>query len=274
VTRQLKLIGSYLLFFVIIIVTVWMFLSGNQEKNSSSETAGSEKKAKPIEAESNLEMEVEIQENEEKEPNTEEENTPFSENNNTVNEPDESQKEIEKNHSTTKGEPPYTGGRDLSKDPNYKAELRKIYSQEDIDRLYAPRKWVIMPNVVGMSEREALKKLHSLGLVGRVVYEDQGKKEGNCYMQEIAAGNEWNTDASIFIWIQRTEETTQKVSEKPKVMEPSKDTGTKKSQPKPQPKPEAKKEEPVEHSKSIETQPESEQSTTEENTEDDTGEGA
>ncbi|GAA0343929.1 hypothetical protein GCM10008967_37960 [Bacillus carboniphilus] len=96
----------------------------------------------------------------------------------------------------------YPQGKDLSNDPDYIAELKKIYSEEDLDRLNSPRKWVSMPNVVGMNEANAISKLRSMGLVARVEYEDQGKPVGTVVKQEFPAGTEWNTDASFFIWVQ------------------------------------------------------------------------
>lgn len=99
----------------------------------------------------------------------------------------------------------YEKGVDLSNNPEYIAQLKEIYSEEDIKRLNEPRRWVIMPNVVGMSEKEALKTMNSLGIVVRVSYQDSrsGAEEGKCFAQDIAAGMKWNTDASVFIWIQR-----------------------------------------------------------------------
>jgi hypothetical protein len=115
-------------------------------------------------------------------------------------------------------------GIDLKNDPNYIAELKKIYSEEDFNRLYAERQWVTMPNVVGMTEVDAVRTLRPLGLVGRVVYQDErfGAKEGICFAQDAAAGQKWNTDASIFIWIHRAEKPPyeQPVKEEPKAAEP------------------------------------------------------
>jgi hypothetical protein len=45
-------------------------------------------------------------------------------------------------------------GKDLKYDPDIIAELKKIYSEEDFNRLYAERQWVTMPNVVCMTEAE------------------------------------------------------------------------------------------------------------------------
>lgn len=97
-------------------------------------------------------------------------------------------------------------GTDLSNNPEYIAELKKIYSEEDLTRMNAPRQWVSMPNVVGMKEAEALSTLNALGLVGRVIYLDGGELEGVCYAQDITAGQKWNTDASLFIWVHRKNE--------------------------------------------------------------------
>lgn len=156
----------------------------NQENNdhvlNSTISTASEIKEKPIETDTSLEMEMKGQEKEEvesKEIPIEGKETKPSEENHSLYESDEFNKEKEKKGTYTESESSYQGGRDLSNDPKYQAELKKIYSKDDITRLQAPRKWVIMPNVVGLSEGEALKKLQSLGLVGRVVYEDQGKKK-------------------------------------------------------------------------------------------------
>ncbi|MFT4144331.1 MAG: PASTA domain-containing protein [Mobilitalea sp.] len=95
-------------------------------------------------------------------------------------------------------------GKDLSNDPEYIKELEKKYSKEDLERLQAPSKFVTMPNVVGMTETKALSKMRSLGLAVRVIYLDESsEKEGICYAQDINAGERWNTDASIFIWVQK-----------------------------------------------------------------------
>jgi hypothetical protein len=48
--------------------------------------------------------------------------------------------------------------------------LRNIYTQEELDLLFAPRKWVTMPDVIGLSRSEAVNRLHALGLVPRVIY--------------------------------------------------------------------------------------------------------
>lgn len=140
------------------------------------------------------------------------------------------------------------GGIDLRNDPRFLADLKRLYSDEDIKRLNAPRKWVTLPNVVGLTEAQALTKMHSMGLVGRVVYEDKGKKEGICFQQEIPAGQEWNTDASIFIWIQREgkpsyEERTKEVVETP--AKPEVETSTKPVEP-------SKQTEPAEPSQTVE----------------------
>ena len=88
------------------------------------------------------------------------------------------------------------------------AELKKIYSEDDIKWLNEPRQWVTMPNVVGMTEANALNTLRAKGLVARVVYLDSnnGNAEGICYSQDIRPGQKWNTDASLMIWIQRKDE--------------------------------------------------------------------
>jgi hypothetical protein len=96
-------------------------------------------------------------------------------------------------------------GRDLSNDPKYQAQLREIYSEDDLKRMDAPRRWVILPNVVGKTEVDAVKTMHATGITPRVEYEDGGKKEGTVIRQEIPGdGREWNTDASIFIYVQRS----------------------------------------------------------------------
>lgn len=93
-------------------------------------------------------------------------------------------------------------GKDLRDDPDYIAELKKIYTEEDIERLDAPRKWVTMPDVVGLTEVDAISTMNALGLVGRVAYEDHGKKEGTVIRQDTPPGRDQNTDASVIIWIQ------------------------------------------------------------------------
>lgn len=98
-------------------------------------------------------------------------------------------------------------GRDMSNDPEYQAQLREIYSEDDLKRLFAPRRVVILPNVVGKTEADAVKTMHATGITPRVEYEDggAGKKEGTVIRQELPGdGRKWNTDASIFIYIQRS----------------------------------------------------------------------
>lgn len=125
-------------------------------------------------------------------------------------------------------------GRDMSNDPNYQAQLREIYSEEDLKRMFAPRRVVILPNVVGKTEVDAVKTMHSVGITPRVEYEDGGKKEGTVIRQELPGdGREWNTDASIFIYVQRsktpvntapvknvTEPTTKPTVDTPKTTKP------------------------------------------------------
>ncbi|MBP2242240.1 beta-lactam-binding protein with PASTA domain [Cytobacillus eiseniae] len=62
-----------------------------------------------------------------------------------------------------------------------------------------------MPNIIGMTEAEAVRTMHAKGLTPRVAYEDGGKKEGTVIRSETSAGRNWNTDASIFIYVQRKE---------------------------------------------------------------------
>ena len=72
--------------------------------------------------------------------------------------------------------------------------------------LFSPRRWVVMPNVLGLTEEYAVRKLHEAGIVPRVTYEDRsdlGIADGTCYMQDVEPGQLWNTDASIFIWVQK-----------------------------------------------------------------------
>lgn len=122
---------------------------------------------------------------------------------------DESQKTAvegdEANTATSVGKERNEGGRDLRNDPEYIAQLKTIYSEKDIERLNAPRKWFTMPDLVGLTEAQAQTVMHSIGLVGRIIYEDNGKEEGTCFKQEINPGMEWHSDASIFVWIQRTD---------------------------------------------------------------------
>jgi hypothetical protein len=154
----------------------------------------------------------------------------------------------------TQGEESMEGkGIDLRNDPDYIAELKTIYNEEDLNRLYAPRQWVSMPNVVGISEAQALSTLRAKGLVGRVVYEDRGKEEGTVFMQEFPAGIEWNTDASFFIWVQRADKTTVAAPVKEVV-----ETTPKQTKPieNPKPKPvEPVKPNPVEPVENTETKP-------------------
>ena len=44
-------------------------------------------------------------------------------------------------------------------------ELKEIYSDEDLDLLFQPRRYVAMPNVVGMTEGEAVATMKNVGLV-------------------------------------------------------------------------------------------------------------
>ncbi|NTW71382.1 MAG: PASTA domain-containing protein [Eubacteriaceae bacterium] len=99
-------------------------------------------------------------------------------------------------------------GRDLSNDPEYIESLKKIYSEDEIKMISEPRRWLIVPNVVGMTESKAVSTLKASGFVGRVSYQDSGKniEEGICYYQDTAAGTKWNTDASFFIFIQTKDE--------------------------------------------------------------------
>ena len=67
-----------------------------------------------------------------------------------------------------------------------------------------PRRWVTLPNVVGLSEEKALEVLHSRGIVVRIIYSDEGidtYPEGYCYRQDLPAGLRHNTDASLMICI-------------------------------------------------------------------------
>jgi hypothetical protein len=105
-------------------------------------------------------------------------------------------------------------GIDLSDNPEYIAEMQKIYSPEDLERLFAPRKWVIIPNVVGMTKDEAIKTFQAVGLVGHVMYVDRAGEEGTCIAQDIAAGQRWNTDAAIILYIQRREKKSDEQSSK------------------------------------------------------------
>ncbi|KZL88890.1 PASTA domain-containing protein [Clostridium magnum] len=115
-------------------------------------------------------------------------------------------------------------GVDLSNDPDYRAQLKKIYSEEDLKRLDAPRKWVTMPNVEGMTEADAIRTMKSLGIVVRVAYEDYSAvhvnfpyEDGTCVKQDITAGQQWNTDASVFIYIQRKDNKLEKLPVKEEV---------------------------------------------------------
>lgn len=98
-------------------------------------------------------------------------------------------------------------GKDMSNDPEYQAQLKEIYSEDDLKRLFAPRRVVTLPNVIGKTEADAVKTMHATGITPRVEYEDGGKnkKEGTVIRQELPGdGRKWNTDASIFIYIQRS----------------------------------------------------------------------
>lgn len=94
--------------------------------------------------------------------------------------------------------------------PELQASYKEIYTDEELDMLFKPRKWVTMPNVVGMAKDGAVAALKNLGIVPRVIYDDAGEQslgEGICFAQDITPGMRWNTDASIFIWVQRAEAT-------------------------------------------------------------------
>ena len=96
----------------------------------------------------------------------------------------------------------YVAFDDLPKD--YQDNLRELYNEEDIELMNKPRRWVTLPNVVGLSEEKALEVLHSRGIVVRIIYSDEGidtYPEGYCYRQDLPAGLRHNTDASLMICI-------------------------------------------------------------------------
>ncbi|MFJ5770106.1 PASTA domain-containing protein [Psychrobacillus sp. NPDC093180] len=126
-------------------------------------------------------------------------------------------------------------GRDMSNDPEYRAQLREIYSEEDLKRMFAPRRVVTLPNVEGKTVADAVKIMHAAGITPRVAYEDggAGKKEGTVIRQELPGdGRKWNTDASIFIYVQRSNKPVNTAPVK-NVTEPT--TKPTVSTPKPQP---------------------------------------
>ncbi len=115
--------------------------------------------------------------------------------------------QVSKSNTKHSTDPDYVGSdnwQDIS--PEIQKSYKDIYTDEELTMLFKPRKWVTMPNVVGLSQSEAFAKMHSLGLVPRAIYEDSKNEkfaEGICFLQDATAGVSWNTDASIFLWIQR-----------------------------------------------------------------------
>lgn len=62
----------------------------------------------------------------------------------------------------------YTEWEELSQE--MKQESREIYTEEELKMLFAPRKCVTVPNVMGMTEEAALKLLNSgVWLFGRAI---------------------------------------------------------------------------------------------------------
>lgn len=89
-------------------------------------------------------------------------------------------------------------------------EMQQVYksgfSDEDISRMFAPRRWITLPDVVGLTEKDAVKAFHDKGVSVRVFYEDRDRNygEGICFFQDLPAGMKFNTDANIEIKIQKS----------------------------------------------------------------------
>lgn len=89
------------------------------------------------------------------------------------------------------------------------AELKRNYSQEDLDIMFAPRVWTTMPNVVGLPKEEAVDLLHSRNIAVRITYvhsldhlvSGDGFKRGDCVKQEFKPGRRHNSDAVVTIWV-------------------------------------------------------------------------
>ena len=89
------------------------------------------------------------------------------------------------------------------------AELKRNYSQEDLDIMFAPRVWTTMPNVVGLPKQEAIDLLHSRNIAVRITYvhsldhlvSGDGFKRGDCVKQEFKPGRRHNSDAIVTIWV-------------------------------------------------------------------------
>ena len=70
--------------------------------------------------------------------------------------------------------------------------LEFVYTEEQIEELLAIRYWVVVPNLVGMSEEKAVQVLSQMGLVPVVTseYNEQYSdfEEGTVYYQDFSAG--------------------------------------------------------------------------------------
>lgn len=97
------------------------------------------------------------------------------------------------------------GGREVKQD---RSELLRIYSEEDLKRMDQPRQWKPLPNIIGMSESDALKTMHKEGFTLRIAYEDGGIKEGTVIRTEFRAGRMSNTDAAQTAYVQRANKKT------------------------------------------------------------------
>ena len=64
-------------------------------------------------------------------------------------------------------------------DEEIREEYLKNFSKEDLKRLFFGRRFVTRPNVVGLTEKQAVDLLHSRGLTARVIYEDSKKYWSN-----------------------------------------------------------------------------------------------
>lgn len=81
-------------------------------------------------------------------------------------------------------------------------ELRTIYSEEDIAKMDQPPRWITVPNVIGMSEAQAVQTLKSRGMIVRVGHQySEDTPDGTCFYQDAIPGKRWRTDASFSIWI-------------------------------------------------------------------------
>lgn len=89
------------------------------------------------------------------------------------------------------------------------AELKRNYSQEDLDIMFAPRVWTTMPNVVGLPKQEAIDLLHSRHIAVLIFYVHdltnfnvgENVKRGDCIKQQFKPGRRHNSDAVVTIWV-------------------------------------------------------------------------